>query len=746
VTLEPGSAGALALGVLHFGLLAAIALAVGWGGLALLRYPTDPLRRWLLAPFAATALWALAGNLAVRLGLTLAQAAPGIAVASLALGLLGVYALRRGRGPRPPALVLGLGLVAGLLVWPYVVRGLTAHLGGWNLDTFHYTSTAAVLWRYGLESASAPLPFFQRYAPYADALGPARNHAFVLLALLSPVVQPGEPLFVRNLFVGWSVFVLACSLALYRVAWGGPDGRAEASPLEIFAYVVLTAGVGWALVPALVGNWDNALLVSVGPVLAALAREPAGRPGYGVLLGATVAYALYSYTELAPLLGLLVLPLYLRTLASGSLRRPLLAAYALAAVSAAVLLAPGLGPLWAYLRHQVLASRVPEGLRPGGLYAVGLVSRSGDLSAWWALGAEQGFPADQAWAGACAWLLTGLVLLGALRLVRRGHWGEVGSLALMSAGLAYFVGVQRYGYAGYKVLSIGWWLVGHCLVEGWSGVLAAVRAGSSAWLARARTVALGGALGAALVGCLVVAERQRFRVFFPEAVFRSQPTPAALVRLRVAAGGQPPMDVLVDRQLNDYVTLPWVYYALKDTSLRAYHAAPMPVPGGAEWPPDGPVPTAALLRAGERPGAGHRFRTPEFDLVDLESIAIIARIDSPNQLEAWGTWLGTRPMAITLLGRRQLPVTLSFEAAPGPSRPETPHRTLVVRAGPRELSRIEIEGPTRVAVPLVIDGGREVLTLSTPDTPSVAVLANGDTRPLLVSVRNLTIEPGAPGR
>jgi hypothetical protein len=103
-------------------------------------------------------------------------------------------------------------------------------------------------------------------------------------------------------------------------------------------------------------------------------------------------------------------------------------------------------------------------------------------------------------------------------------------------------------------------------------------------------------------------------------------------------------------------------------------------------------------------------------------------------------------MAITLLGRRQLPVTLSFEAAPGPSRPETPRRTLVVRAGPRELSRIEIEGPTRVAVPLVIDGGREVLTLSTPDTPSVAVLANGDTRPLLVSVRNLTIEPGAPGR
>jgi hypothetical protein len=88
---------------------------------------------------------------------------------------------------------------------------------------------------------------------------------------------------------------------------------------------------------------------------------------------------------------------------------------------------------------------------------------------------------------------------------------------------------------------------------------------------------------------------------------------------------------------------------------------------------------------------------------------------------------------------------LSFEAAPGPSRPESPRRTLVLRTGDRLLGRVEIDRPTRVAIPFVTVGSREVLALSTPETPTLTVQPNGDTRPLLVSIRALTIARRSPG-
>jgi hypothetical protein len=87
----------------------------------------------------------------------------------------------------------------------------------------------------------------------------------------------------------------------------------------------------------------------------------------------------------------------------------------------------------------------------------------------------------------------------------------------------------------------------------------------------------------------------------------------------------------------------------------------------------------------------------------------------------------------------ELPVALTFEARPGPSRPESARRRLVLQAGGREVGRVEIDRPTRVALPFVTRGGRETIALSTPEVPTVSVLANGDTRPLLASVRHLRV-------
>jgi hypothetical protein len=120
-------------------------------------------------------------------------------------------------------------------------------------------------------------------------------------------------------------------------------------------------------------------------------------------------------------------------------------------------------------------------------------------------------------------------------------------------------------------------------------------------------------------------------------------------------------------------------------------------------------------------------------------------MDNPNRFEPWGTWLGTEPIIVALNAPRGRHLALAFAAAPGPSRPGTDRRTLVLASGPHEIGRVEIDGPARVVFPFVTAGGRETLSLSTPDTPTRARMPNGDLRPLLVKIENLRIEPGDPG-
>jgi hypothetical protein len=171
-----------------------------------------------------------------------------------------------------------------------------------------------------------------------------------------------------------------------------------------------------------------------------------------------------------------------------------------------------------------------------------------------------------------------------------------------------------------------------------------------------------------------------------------------------------------------------------------------PVLGYRPWPVptyQTPAPLRIVTRTeGSRGGEAPILRTTQYELL----VHLVERIDNPNGLEGWGGWLGTGPITISLLAGPGRALTLSFEAAPGPSRPETSRRTLVVQAGARPLGRLEIDGPTRVAIPFVTTGSREVLTLSTPDLPTVAVAPNGDTRPLLVSIRELTVTRRSPGR
>jgi hypothetical protein len=420
----------------------------------------------------------------------------------------------------------------------------------------------------------------------------------------------------------------------------------------------------------------------------------------------------------------------------------------LAAATVAALLVLGAKPLWHYFRRQLFAGAIKVGRRPGGSFAAGLVEAPFDPSGWWALGAEGAARPALTWSSLVGLLLTLVALAGAVRLARRCRWAEICTLGLVVISLSYFLLVSRYGYAGYKILSISWWLIGQCLIEGAAIAVSIARAyRGGRWSRRAVPVVAAGALIVLLLDALVVAKDRRRDAYFPEWVFRSQPTLAALARLRHAAMTQHPADVLVAYPLTDHIVLPWIFYALKDTPLRLYHDPDLlpPIPGGLGWSADGPLPEGVLLPSRGFPSITTRFRTPEFALADFEAVPFIQHIDNPNGLEHWGTWLGTKPIRISLLARSQVRVTLRFEAAPGPSLPQTDRRTLVLSDGAREIGRAQMDGPGTVVFPFLIRSGRNVVTLSTPDTPSVKIVSTGDTRPVLVSIRNLRLSRAASG-
>jgi hypothetical protein len=742
----------IAAGIFYFALVCGVGIAVGLGVLALLRFPRDSATSLLLAPSVATMSWALAGNLLARLGLPIRHAAPLIWVCSAGLAVFGLWRYLGAPGRvaaerrRWCGLLVGLAAVVMLVSWPHFTRGLTSSLGSPNADTVYYTAAASAYWQLGLDVTPKTPGFFSRLAPFFEYAGSARNHTYVLLALLSPMVQAGEPMYVRNVFVCWSLFVLASSLAFFFVC--RREGTADLDGLMVgraVGYVLLTLGLGWGVIPVLVGNWDNGLLTSVGPVLAGLLVASPPGPAFPLLVGGTGAYAVYTYPELAPVLAGIVLPFVVLNLGAKDpalWRRPLLA-YGAAVVLGMVLLAPGLPVLWRFFWAQVELSKVGTTIRPGGPFASGLVEGISP-SAWWALGGEHGGAVPTTLATATAVLLTILALIGALRLARNPRRGEIWALGVMLAGLGWFVFVDPYGYATYKILSVSWWLVGLCLFEGTLATLRFPRHLAQC-TAAVSAVRIGVPLFvvAGLVGGLVQADRSRSRSLFPEWAFEAQPTPAGLGRLHQAALSQPATDVLVTGRLAEPIVLPWILYTLRDTPLTAFHHAnggPLPTP--LENPLDATrdVPSVVLTTANAADHGGKaRFRTRDFALLDLAAEPMVESMDNPNGIEPWGTWLGTRPLVVWLVAAASMPVSLTFDAAPGPSRPDPPLRTVVLYQGDREIGRRTIDGPAQLRFDFKIEAGRTMLRVSCLEQPTIHMLPNGDTRTLLIGVRRIQV-------
>ncbi len=121
--------------------------------------------------------------------------------------------------------------------------------------------------------------------------------------------------------------------------------------------------------------------------------------------------------------------------------------------------------------------------------------------------------------------------------------------------------------------------------------------------------------------------------------------------------------------------------------------------------------------------------------------AVPLAVGNPNGLEGTPSdpffWIGKGETTVEVLAARPGEVTLVGLFAAGPSRSGGGPRRLSVHSGD---CAAEVVADGRCAIRVPVPAGRSIIRLQALDQPTVEVLPNGDTRPLLLGVRDLSFQ------
>jgi hypothetical protein len=132
-------------------------------------------------------------------------------------------------------------------------------------------------------------------------------------------------------------------------------------------------------------------------------------------------------------------------------------------------------------------------------------------------------------------------------------------------------------------------------------------------------------------------------------------------------------------------------------------------------------------------------------------VGILSHLETPPwdvEFDREGSflWLGQgdeEGIRAVLWSNQRLLVDLAFDVAPGPGRPEA-HRTVYLTlendSGMHRQAQT-LDAPTTLTFAMQLQAGRNDLTFGCLDEATVLEQPNGDTRPLLVLLRQVRIEP-----
>lgn len=758
--------------LLIYGLLCISSLFVGLGLISVLRIRPPSQMRFFLAPVMTFTFWSVVPGIGGALGCAVESVAPWLWATSIILMFVGAWSIslpalfhtfpprnqwaqRRetlrhmtirkvmeSRFFRSPSVSFGTTLLFSLCVvlpvvvmFRYFLRGIGDDIESIMTDGWSYIAIGQYMWAHARGTEGGLAPLYQFGSIFHDV----RYISFSLLGFLSPLIRYGDTQSASSLMQAWTLFVLACSVALF---WRAEQRRIWTA----FLGITLAVGASWMANVVWADNFDHELALVYMPAIAAVAISlDSRRWSTWFLLGCLTAGALYTYPELAPaIIGgafIIVLPRFWRERA---MWETWLRGLAVTCITALVLNAPVLTTETKFFFSQLAQGTAKSG-RPGeGIFA-GLAERRFEFAAFWGLGGEFSITAHLAARNLAGLLLTILACLGLIILIRQRQWGLAVTAILLSVATLFFIVRQHYSYGAYKFLSLGWWTFAVAVVISLEWIIVRVR------FFVARIVC--GVL-ASLIVLLPVSQIDNHSA--PENNYRHANSANRSLRadqyrqvqsITRVVGDQPVL-VLVD----DWLANEWAIYYLRDQPIsvgayRVYMNQPFSLP--------------AMHRARVVPSDQLRYVLTDVafngtalhwnlawsggpyllwytDGTNWSTIAAIT--DSGGAVPLSGDqqffWMTQSAVNVRVMAAHAGEVLLNGNFTLGPSLPGVSSRKVLVTTDSGYQQTVLIHaGRQSVHIPVAF--GETVISLKALDTPTVKTLPNGDVRPLLLGVSNL---------
>lgn len=486
--------------------------------------------------------------------------------------------------------------------------------------------------------------------------------------------------------------------------------------------------IGWAPEILKMGNWDQALFVSLMPCAifrTRLLMFPTTRASGVLGLGLCMAAVIFAYPEGVALAGVIYLPLVVWKLLRGTRLTAKIGPIALASGIAILLSIVYLPTFTSYLVRQIVSGSTVFNAKGvlGGLLS------NGWLPAIYCLGPQ--LPAVGARTLAKLEIIVSALFV-ALTFVAIAAWWRkkdgilltIPSFLALSLWQALLVG---YDYGFYKVLTIFWPVT-----------VAAIFVGISRLLARSRSLVRPFIVVAfcGLMAGAVVNEVDNFP-FAPWRQDRRIRPFLELTKLKEISGDAP-----IRIQTQSWFNQMWAVFFLQGYKIEIpnpllYLRVPSTgLNNGATQ-----VWTGTLVLTDEK-RTGAIWHNEVFSLLNRSEPVEVLAIEAPNTVETVDgdqfIWLDNQFADFTIRSDADRRAFLVIpECRPGPSRPGDPNRTLILEANGETL---EVPAEGTLKIPLALKKGKNFVRLSCKEHATANKLSSGDSRTLLLGIKGPSFE------
>jgi hypothetical protein len=700
--------------------LCIISILTGRGFLHLIGVQIDKRLSLYLSPIVTLCLWTVFLGWTVQFGYTVKQVWVYGYLASLSLAFFGIYredfkALGLEWGP---LIVTALAPVA--LMIPYFWHGITVYPGSPAPDGWSYIAFGQYLWEYPKSTHGGLAPLYQ----YASHLSGTRFIGSALLGFFSPLTgAPGDTQAASGIFLSWALFIFSASCMFF--AKTSELGRGYQ-----LLYVAICVISGNLLKLLTANNYDNLLALSFLPVyVGMLVIATPSELVWSIVFGLMSSGVLYCYPEMSLFIFMGFFWFVLTRIVSERNDFITWIVFLLATVLVAIIVTvPWLSTFFVFFSSQFGSASTHHLPRPGQGMFVELLTPKTMMSAIWGF---KGSNLDNF----VATIFTPLTLFGIFRLFARNTWGLGVTVVTLFIGTLIMMFHLQYDYGAYKLLLLNWWALSFASMFGFSFLMKPFRRIP---------------YRIAMVFIIVV-------YFF--AVATSTYSFDKIVTAKSIAVYKNIMDIIpliknesVIVHIDEPITNQWAVYFLRDIPIylatyRSYMAQAHLACRMEEAKRIDPTKARYLLSDSCSPfdseAKNHVWQHGLLRLwqIPKEDWVLLTHIENPNGIEEWegerSFWIGAGTTTISLFSSGDGQAVISGKFSSGPSLPERPERSLIITAENGHTNSVTITTTSKYSFLIPLVRGKNIISLYSPDIPTLKKMPNGDARPLLIGVQGL---------